>query len=125
MNAGKSFLWAVLCAALLIAAPMLRAQSTTGTIYGAVLDPSGAAIPGATVTARETHTGVVQTQTTNASGEYTFPTVNPGDYTVTGSASGFKATATTGVAVSANQNVHVPFNLVTGGATETVEVEAG
>jgi hypothetical protein len=125
MNAGKGILWTILLGALMLVASGLMAQSTTGTIYGATLDSTGAAIAGATITAKETHTGTVQTQTTNASGEYVFPAVNPGDYTVTASAAGFKATTTTGVIVASNQNVHVPFNLVIGGATESVEVEAG
>lgn len=103
---------------------ILRAQSTTGSVYGAVSDPTGASIPAATVTVKDVHTGVTQSTTTNGSGEYTFTTVNPGDYVVTATASGFKTQNQTGVAVSSNQNVHVTFALTTGNVSETIDVEA-
>lgn len=103
----------------------IRAQSTTGSVYGAVTDPTGASIPAATVTVKDVHTGVTQSTTTNGSGEYTFTTVNPGDYVVTTAANGFRAQTQTGIAVSSNQNVHVTFTLTAGEVSETVEVQAG
>ena len=111
--------------ALLMLTPLLHAQSTTGSIFGAVVDPSGAVIPNATVTAKEIHTGLTQTQTSDSSGAFVFPTLNPGDYSLTAVASGFKATTQTGISLSSNQNVHIGFNLVAGGSSEMVEVEAG
>jgi hypothetical protein len=104
---------------------VLCAQSTTGTIYGTVADPSGASIPGCKVTARNVATGVSQSTVTNGSGDYTFATVDPGDYSVSTTATGFKNLTQTGVQVAANQNVHVAFNLPVGSATENVSVEAG
>ncbi len=103
----------------------LHAQSTTGAIFGAVTDPTGAAIPGATVTLTDVRTGEKQTTTTNGQGEYTYANVQPSDYTVASSATGFKTLTQTGVTVAANQNVHVPFTLPAGLVTEAVEVEAG
>ena len=103
----------------------MHAQSTTGTIYGTVMDPSGAAIPGGTVKAVNTATGVAQTTVTNGSGAYTFTTVDPGDYRVSTTATGFKTQTQTGVQVAANDNVHVAFNLPVGSATEDVSVAAG
>ena len=103
----------------------MHAQSTTGTIYGAVTDPSGAAIPGGTVKVVNTATGVVVSTVTNSSGAYTFATVDPGDYSVSTTATGFKTQTQTGVRVAANDNVHVAFNLPVGSATEDVSVAAG
>lgn len=110
--------------AMLAIALTIHAQSTTGTIYGAVADPSGAAIPGCTIKATNTATGVAQTTVTNGSGAYTFATVDPGDYSVSTTATGFKNLTQTGVQVAANQNVHVAFSLSVGSTTETVSVAA-
>ena len=101
------------------------AQSTTGTIYGAVADPTGASIPGAQVTITDVHTGVKQTTKTNGTGEYTFTTVNPGDFSATAASAGFKTETQTDVTVAANQNVHVVFSLTTGAVAESIEVKAG
>ena len=102
-----------------------HAQSTTGTVFGTVVDSTGAAIPGATITLTDVNTNVKQTATTNGQGEYTFAIVNPGDYAVASSAAGFKSLTQTGVTVAADQNVHVPFALPTGQVSESVEVQAG
>ena len=74
----------------------MQAQTTTGTFYGTVTDPIGAAIPGCTVKVVDTATGVAQTMVTNGSGAYTFPTVEPGDYRVSTTAAGFKSLTQTG-----------------------------
>lgn len=107
-----------------VGAPM-AAQSTTGTVYGAVTDPSGAVIPGCAVKLTNTATGVANSTVTNNSGAYTFPTVDPGDYQVTTTATGFKNLTQTGVQVAANQNVHVAFTLLVGNTTDAVSVVAG
>lgn len=117
--------WLLLFAILASSTAISFGQSTTGSIYGIVADPTGAAIPGATVVVKNVQTGLTQTQTTNGTGEYTFTTVNPGDYTVTATAPSFKYTTQTGIAVASNQNVHVTFSLVAGSVNETVLVEAG
>ena len=102
-----------------------RAQSTTGSIYGAVTDITGATIPNSTVTAKNIHTEVTQTAITNGSGDFTFPAINPGDYEVSDTTQGFKTQNQTGVTVSANKNVHVAFTLQPGATSESIEVVAG
>src|SRR5579864_1761305 len=83
---------AVLC---LSTSAALWAQSTsTGTVAGAVTDPSGAVVAGATVSLTDTSTNVARTATTNAAGRYIFVDVNPGLYNLAVSKSGF-ATAKT------------------------------
>jgi len=53
--------------------PQLQAQSTSGQFNGHVVDPAGAAVPGATVTLADVQTGLVRGTTTSAAGQYTFP----------------------------------------------------
>src|SRR5581483_7131685 len=70
-------------------APPTHAQVTGATISGTVTDPSGAAVPNATVTAKNNGTGVTNSAKTNADGFYTIPNLLPGTYDVTTTASGF------------------------------------
>ena len=114
-------------ASLLLAAggATALAQSTVGSIYGNVTDTSGALIPNVTIVVKNVQTGVEQTTTANGSGEYTFTSINPGDYAVTSSATGFQGQTQTGVAVASNQNVHVTFALAAGNVNESIEVVAG
>ena len=100
-------------------------QSTTGSIYGSVMDTTGAIVPNSTVTAKDVHTGVTQVAITNGSGDFTFPAIKPGDYEVSDATQGFKTQNQTGVTVSANQNVHVTFTLQPGETSESVDVVAG
>ena len=74
-----------------------KAQSDTGRVVGTVADSTGAYIPGATVTLTNVDTGVTETRTTGGAGEFTFPALPRGHYSVTGTASGF---ANRGLSVS-------------------------
>ena len=71
--------------------------TTTGTINGTVLDPSGAAIPGATVTISETQTRVVTQTVSNADGDFVQVGLNSGHYDVSVSAPGFAGYRQTGI----------------------------
>ncbi|HVH88759.1 MAG TPA: carboxypeptidase-like regulatory domain-containing protein, partial [Terriglobales bacterium] len=55
-------------------------NANTGTVFGIVTDPSGAVIPGATVTLHDTATGQERSATTNEVGRYNFASVSPGNY---------------------------------------------
>src|SRR5215475_2441963 len=120
-------LWSIFFVLCLLAwAPLLaNGQSTTGSIYGTVADSSGAVIPGAKVIITDVHTSLQQTATTNSAGEFVFPNLNPSDYTVQSSASGFKNETQNGVTLAANQNVHVRMVLQVGNVSETVQIQAG
>jgi hypothetical protein len=100
-------------------------QSTTGVVYGTVLGPTGSAVSGALVTLKAVDTGILQTTTSNGSGEYTFTTVNPGNYAVVTTAQGFKTQTQTGITLSANQNVHLDVSLSVGEASASVDIAAG
>ena len=90
LRAGVSFL-AVLLA--LIPAAVL-AQTGAGSITGLIVDESGAAVPGVTVTATNQATNVAYVAVTNGSGNYTIPGVVLGTYVVKAEMSGFRTTAT-------------------------------
>ena len=103
----------------------MAAQSTSGTIFGSVLDSTGASISGASVTLTEARTGATTNAVSDAKGNFTYAIVNPGDYTATVSVAGFKTVSQTGIILAANQNIRVPFTLAVGSASESVSVEAG
>ena len=78
-----------LLAFLLFFAPVASAQETRGSIEGVVKDSSGAVLPGVTVEARNPQ-GAVTSVVTDGSGQYRFPSLQPGRYSVTATMSGFK-----------------------------------
>ncbi len=96
--------------------------SITGTISGVVTDSSGALVPGATVVATNTQTGVKATVTTDAKGFYSFPTLGIGNYDVEIVRQGFKTFRTVGVKVDANSSLRIDASLEVGTTNEKVEV---
>jgi len=99
------------------------AQSiTSGDVTGNVTDPSGAAVPGATVTLTNAATNSLQKSTTNGSGEYRFAFIPPGTYKVDASATGFQTQNRPGVVVLAGQPTTVNLQLTVSGASQTVDV---
>src|SRR2546430_17054867 len=78
-------------ASLLVLVPArLNAQGTNGVISGTVTDPSGAALPGATVQVKNVGTGVIRTVITNEVGRYRVPDLLVGQYEVQRTLSGFQ-----------------------------------
>jgi carboxypeptidase family protein/TonB-dependent receptor-like protein len=118
--------WVLLLTAvggLLFATPAF-AQRTTGTLRGQVLDPAGAVVADARVTATNKGTGVSQTIVTTSAGTYYFPSVLPGSYAVTVEATGFKKYVKTDVPVLADQENVADARLELGVISQTVEVNA-
>jgi hypothetical protein len=109
-----------------LAASPLRAQVTTGTVYGTIKDAQGGVVPGATlVLISETRGTLTAPVVSNASGDYVFPNVAADTYTLDVTMSGFKNLKRPGLNVSAGDRVAVPaLTLEIGGKTETVEVTA-
>ncbi len=107
-----------------IIAPTASAQLIQGGIVGSVTDTTEAAIVGAEVSIMNEATGQSRETTTGATGNYSFPTVNTGSYSVTVMSEGFQASTTTGVVVSQNNTTRVNATLEVGQVTEVVTVEA-
>ena len=114
----------VLCVAattLCLSAGMAVAQSDNGSVTGAVTDPSGAVIPGATVTLTNVDTGAVNTLSSTGDGTFTFPSVPRGNYKLQISHEGFSSiTQTFRLDVSAVQKVNA--HLALGTETQVVQV---
>jgi len=96
------FFW---CLALLVSVAVLTqlpvySQFASGSIGATVTDSSGAAVPGAKVVLKNEATGVVRDSVTNATGNFDFPSVLPGTYTVTVSGSGFRTYEQTGIVLT-------------------------
>src|SRR5215203_554749 len=113
---------ACLAAALLFPATAL-AQFDTATVLGAVHDTSGAVVPGATVTLKNTATGITATTVTDGEGNYQFLNVRIGPYTVRAELSGFSVAEADNVTVTVNARLRVDLNLKVGSLGETVTVE--
>ena len=91
----------LLIASLAGASSCLWAQSsTTGALRGTVVDPTGAVVPGVTVTLNNITTGQAQVTTTDANGLYGFSLLSPGTYEVDFSAQGFKISKAMSVVVN-------------------------
>jgi hypothetical protein len=114
----------LLLAAFLCCASSAYAQLDTGTIVGTVTDSSGAVLPGVSVTVTQEGTGVAQTTVTNESGQYTFPGLRVGRYTVTTELQGFRRGVRTDVAISVQDRREVDFVLEVGSLTEELVVSA-
>lgn len=115
----------LLALALLVWLPARAgAQSTTsGDVSGIVTDPSGAAIPGATVTLTNNATGATKTLSTGTDGSYRFALLPPGRYVVGVVATGFTPKKAN-VMVSVGQVQSANLSLQVGAATQTVTVTA-
>ena len=101
-----------------------RAQTTSTEILGLVTDASGALAPGARVTIMRLATGERRTAITDASGEFSFPLIEIGEYTVRCEMQGFKTQTITGLRLEIQQKARVNFRLEVGELAETVEVKA-
>jgi hypothetical protein len=102
----------------------VHAQAVYGSVYGTVTDASGAAIPGATVTVTDEAKGTSVTVKSNESGNYTVEHMIPDHYTVKVEAAGFKGFETNHLQVLADTSPKVDAAMQTGGASETVNVNA-
>ncbi len=117
----RSYVLILLIALSFFVAGLLPAQNPTGTVLGTVSDPSGAVIPGATVTLENSDQGLHRTTQTDGAGDYRFTSLLPGVYLVKAEAPGFKAQTRT-AELFVGRELTVSFTLPVGAATEVVEV---
>ena len=111
-------------AALLLCAITTSAQSDRGTISGAVLDSSGAAIPNAEIVLTNVDTGVVTRATGNDVGLYTLSNVPFGRYEIRITSAGFKTYHGSGMTVSVGQTLRLDVTLEPGQVQESITVNA-
>jgi len=109
---------------LLLNAAALRSQVLYGTLDGNVVDSTGAAVSGATVTAVNASTGLTRETSTNSSGSYSLPNLEPGTYDLRVTLAGFQTFHTKGVRVAVNTAVRVDAQLQVGSVTESLTVAA-
>ncbi|SDF86014.1 TonB-dependent receptor [Terriglobus roseus] len=100
------------------------AQTTTADVVGTATDVSGAVVPNATVTLTDVNTHLTRTVKAGSGGEYTFTLLNPGTYSLSVTASGFKTFQITTFNLSAGDRAREDAHLAVGSEGETVNVEA-
>jgi len=100
----------------------LRAQVSGATLTGSVTDPSGAVIPNAKVSIKNTATGIITNATTNSAGLYTVPNLIPGPYQVTVSAQGFQTEVRSGITLTVGAQQALNISLRVGQTTQTISV---
>ena len=115
--------WHWVCCVLLSAASAFG-QAVSGSLLGTVTDNTDATVPGAAVSILEVNTGVARTADTSDSGNYVFPDLAPGTYTVAVTRQGFKKVTRERVEVLVNTSVRVDLTLPLGDVNEIVVVDA-
>jgi hypothetical protein len=122
MRSRAVWIFVVSVVMVLSSAICLYAQSTYGSVTGAVTDPSGAAITDATVTLTSLGTAEKRTQMSGADGLFTFVNLFPGTYRIDVEKSGFKRFVRSDVVVQVQQNTHIAASLQVGEVSQVVEV---
>src|SRR3954452_19419837 len=112
---------AFLCCCLPLA--LANAQSASSAqISGTVVDPQGAVVPGAKVTATNQATSIGRSVTTTSTGNYVIPNLTPGTYDVAVDAKGFAPGSTKNIVLNLGDQRDLGFKLGLAGSTESVEV---
>jgi len=101
-----------------------RAQTTFASIVGTVNDPSGAVVPGATITVTNVGTGERRTAKTDANGDYGVLNLMPGGYEILIQAPGFASEKVTDLQLLTQQKIRVDRSLKVGTANQQIEVSA-
>lgn len=115
------------CLSLSMGLSLASGQMNTGEISGSVQDPTGSVLPGATIVAQQAETAQKFVAVTNSSGEYLFPQLPVGVYSLTVTASNFQQSALPRFAVHASDQLRRDFTLQLGDRTDvvTVQIEPG
>jgi outer membrane receptor protein involved in Fe transport len=125
MGKHMSALRVLACVLLTIIAGLnMSAQQITGSIRGTVLDPSGAFVPSATVTAKQVETGLIRTVVADHQGAYMLVELPIGHYQLAVEARGFQKYLQQGITLDVNETATVGVHLKVGSETQQVEVNA-
>jgi len=115
------------CACLVVIALAVypvAAQQITGSIRGTVLDPTGAVVQNATVTAKQVETGLSRSATTNREGNYVLVELPIGHYRLEVEGRGFQRYVREGISLNVNETLAVPVQLAVGTEKQEVQVSA-
>ncbi|HEX6896923.1 MAG TPA: carboxypeptidase-like regulatory domain-containing protein, partial [Bryobacteraceae bacterium] len=113
------FLFGLVC---LLGSALHAQTSSTGALTVTATDPTGAVVPGASVTITAAATGTTRSHATESNGSYTFTLLPPGDYRVSISASGFKPVELSRVTVNVSETHSVNQGLEVGTQQQAVTV---
>lgn len=116
------FIWV---AALALAGAGLASAQTAGRITGTILDTTGAAVPGASVTATSPQLQGSLSTTTDSSGGFRFPIVPPGSYIVKAELAGFKTVEQRDIQVGLDRAVQLSLKMEVASVMETITVTGG
>jgi Carboxypeptidase regulatory-like domain/TonB dependent receptor len=114
----------LVCLIVVLAGTNAFAQQITGSIRGAVTDPSGAVVEGASVSARQNETGLTRTTTSDRLGAYILLELPVGHYQLLVEGKSFHKYVQQGITLNVNETATVPVHLTVGGENEKVEVTA-
>ena len=109
---------------VLVSATAASAQLSTAQLSGRVTDESGAVLPGVTVTATQTNTGLTRTVLTNENGTYVLPNLPTGPYRLEAMLQGFRTYSQTGIVLQVAATPEINVALAIGSVEETVSVDA-
>lgn len=109
---------------ILLSIPSIAQTSTTGAIVGIVADANGAVVANAEVTLTNIVTNQSVKQTSNESGQYTYPSVLPGDYTLAVTAKGFRKANITNIKVDVAKSYTFNVTMEIGNVEQIVEIAA-
>ncbi len=121
-KATLNLVYVGLITALAVSYAMGQAQATAADLTGTVTDPNGAVVSGASVTARNTATGLVRTVTASGSGSYQIIGLPPGEYEVSAEAATFRKVVISGIRLTVGQRADLPIKLELGEASAVVNV---
>jgi outer membrane receptor protein involved in Fe transport len=117
----KNSCLATLITGLLFLCGQAHAQYENGSVVGTIRDATAAVVAGASVTATNNATSIAVQTTTNGTGDYEFPSLRVGSYTIAATAQGFARAVAQNIAVSVGNRQRIDLKLEAG-AVETVEV---
>ncbi len=121
----RIFVASVLLAAFISAAPAWAQTANSAIVLGIVTDPGGAVVLDATVSLTNTATNEIKTTATNSSGQYVFPNVSPGIYTLKISKVGFATTTFSSIQFNVSKSYTYDAKLEVSSSKEVIEVTAG
>jgi hypothetical protein len=111
-------------AALFFTAPLMIAQTTTATLSGTVVDPSGAVVPDVKITVLNTATAIKRAVSTNPQGDFSVALLPPGKYSLRAVQAGFARIEIPNITLNTNDERRLLVRLKVGAVTETITVDA-